>query len=159
MKKYKINIILCVLSIIFIIIGTFMYVVHIPYHNEKKSINTNKYQIMEQYDIPQFNTFEQYNGQAVYYIGTTDEYVYVFNTDHTTLVKVNKNQLQEDKVKHYIRDNEKMVDPISLTFGYENGVLTYNYTQNSEISIYMYFNAITGDLIKIYEFGDNGKYE
>lgn len=154
MKKYRFYIILFILLSILISIVLFMGMVHIPYNQQKNELFSHKKTISLANSID-FVSFEQYNGHQVYYIGQDDQEVYVFDNQDQLVKKELIENLHEDEVKNYLV-NEYGIDSatIKLTLGYENKTMSYQYILETTQSVnYLYFDALSGELIKTYEFG------
>lgn len=154
MKKYRFYIIFFTLLTILLSILIFIRTIHLPYYNQKNSVTKVKYDILSSMNLNEFESFEQYNGQNVYYIAKDTKYVYVFDESKQKIKQELVSDLKEEVIKQKLIELYQIEDEINLTLGYENKVLSYLYIKKLDNQIsYIYFNAITGELIKTYEFG------
>lgn len=154
MKKYRFYIVLFILLSVLVSILIFIQMVHIPYNKQKNDLKISQREAMEKNKISSLDCFDQYNGHEVYYIGKDLENVYVFNNNFQLVKKEKIELLNEEAVRVYLINEYGLnEDDIILETGYENKVISYVFKLKQEGNVkYLYFDALSGELIKTYEF-------
>lgn len=159
LRKYRFNICISFLIILFIVVCFYMFRVHLPYSDHKNEIETVKNYIVEEYNYSNVEYFDRYNSDKSYYIiratkKKKPQYA-VYNNKYKFIKSYSGDVVDQQVCIDAFVEKYKQ-QPSEVSVGYENEIFVYNLMyQGKDSLIYAFYGIDNGEFVKAYRI-DNG---
>lgn len=158
-RKNRFNIIVIVLTFVFIIVAFYMLWVHVPYSNHQNEITAVQNVIVGENNYSKVEYFDRYDSDSSYYIirATKDKKLqYAVFDEKNKFIKSYSGEVVDQQVCIDAFKQKYKHEPSEVEVGYENEIFVYSLMYRGKDSlIYAFYGIDTGDFIKAYRI-DNG---